>query len=73
MRAVHTKLLRDLWLMRGAVLTTRDGRHVLATIHPSAVLRASDSGARQSAYQLLLDDLHAARRFIEKAGSNAIS
>jgi uracil-DNA glycosylase len=38
-----------------------DGRCVVATIHPSAVLRARDSAARAEAYAGLVDDLRRAR------------
>lgn len=38
-----------------------DGRAVVATIHPSAVLRARSSEEREAAYQGLVDDLRRAR------------
>jgi DNA polymerase len=46
---------------RGRVLDARDlGVRVLATIHPSAVLRASDAESRDAAYASLVADLRVA-------------
>jgi uracil-DNA glycosylase len=44
---------------RGEVLpsTLADAPHVVATIHPSAVLRAPDSEGRRAAFAMLVDDL----------------
>jgi uracil-DNA glycosylase len=50
---------------RGAPLVTPDGTRALATIHPSAVLRAPDAEGRRAAFQLLLGDLRAAKKFIQ--------
>ncbi len=41
---------------RGGVLDL-DGRPVVATIHPSAVLRAPSGGEREASFQGLVDDL----------------
>ena len=42
---------------------TRFGSHAgYLTVHPSHLLRITDPGARQEAYRLFLDDLHAIRR-----------
>ena len=49
----------------GQVLPTDLGPPALATIHPSAVLRASDDAARSEALDGLVDDLRRARRHIE--------
>jgi DNA polymerase len=51
------KLMRQ----RGQLITTPDGRPALATIHPSAVLRAPDPAARRAAYALLVSDLELVR------------
>lgn len=56
-------LMRD----RGKVLSTPFAEHVMATIHPSAVLRAPDEEMRHTLYQHLLNDLLAAYRFVMKA------
>jgi DNA polymerase len=42
---------------RGKVIPSPLGDQVLATIHPSAVLRAPDSEGRRAAYQMLVADL----------------
>jgi probable DNA metabolism protein len=52
-------LMRD----RGKLLSTPYAEHVMATIHPSAVLRARDEETREELYRHLRDDLLAAQRF----------
>ena len=52
-------LMRD----RGKVLSTPYAEHVMATIHPSAVLRARDEATREELYRHLKDDLLTAQRF----------
>jgi uracil-DNA glycosylase family protein len=42
---------------RGQVLPSAIAEHVVATIHPSAVLRAPDSEGRRAAYEMLVADL----------------
>ena len=42
---------------RGQVLSSATARQVVATIHPSAVLRAPDSEGRRAAYEMLVSDL----------------
>ena len=42
---------------RGTVLPSQLAEQVVATIHPSAVLRAPDSAGRAAAYQMLVEDL----------------
>jgi uracil-DNA glycosylase family protein len=54
------KLMQD----RGKVLPSPLGQPVLATIHPSAVLRAPDSEGRKAAYQMLVGDLKVAAKAI---------
>lgn len=46
-----------LMAQRGEVLTSPLGDRVVATIHPSAVLRATDSEGRKAAYDMLVADL----------------
>jgi uracil-DNA glycosylase family 4 len=52
-------------LMRdpGKLLSAPFAKHVMATIHPSAVLRARDDASREALYKHLHDDLLAAYRF----------
>jgi DNA polymerase len=50
--------------MRGQVLTTPGDRRALATIHPSAVLRAPDSEGRRAVYEMLVADLKLVRTVI---------
>jgi DNA polymerase len=47
---------------RGAVVASPLGQRVVATIHPSAVLRARDAEGRKSAYDMLVADLKVAAR-----------
>jgi uracil-DNA glycosylase family protein len=46
---------------RGTVLPSPLGDRVVATIHPSAVLRAPDADARRAAYEMLVADLKVAK------------
>jgi uracil-DNA glycosylase len=56
---------------RGRVLETDHGFKVVATIHPSSILRAPDPEARRKAYQMLLDDLKVAARALEYLTANS--
>ena len=51
---------------RGRVLSNPLAERVVATIHPSAVLRAPDADARQAAYDMLVADLKVAASAVEK-------
>jgi len=51
---------------RGQVQTSPLAERVVATIHPSAVLRALDSEGRRQAYQMLVDDLTVVARMLRK-------
>lgn len=51
-------LMRD----RGKVLSTPYAEQVMATFHPSAILRARDEATREDLYKHLRDDLIAANR-----------
>jgi len=42
---------------RGRVQPSSLAERVIATIHPSAVLRAPDSEGRRAAYDMLVEDL----------------
>src|SRR5262245_55290255 len=42
---------------RGQVLSSAISEHVVATIHPSSILRAPDSEGRRSAFEMLVNDL----------------
>jgi uracil-DNA glycosylase family protein len=55
---------------RGKVLTSELSPRTVATIHPSAVLRAQDDAARREAFQMLVADLRVARKAAE-AGSRS--
>lgn len=52
---------------RGKILATSHAEHVMATIHPSAVLRAWNDEMRHTLYDYLRDDLKSAYRFAQKA------
>jgi hypothetical protein len=50
---------------RGVVKTGELAQAILATIHPSAVLRAPDDDARHQLFQTLVDDLRLVARLLE--------
>ena len=50
---------------RGKVLPSPLGQPVVATIHPSAVLRAPDSEGRRAAYGMLVADLRVAAKAVK--------
>jgi len=52
---------------REAKLTRPDGTRIVATFHPSAVLRAPDAARRAELRQTLLDDLKTAAKLAHKA------
>ena len=54
---------------RGQVLPTSLGPQAMATIHPSAVLRATDDAARAAAYDGLVADLAMAAGHLRPPGS----
>jgi DNA polymerase len=48
---------------RGAVLDVANGRRVLVTIHPSALLRLQDEEEKRSRYTSFVNDLRSIERF----------
>lgn len=50
---------------RGSVFGGPGGVRVLATVHPSSILRARDRDARTGATEQFVEDLKAARRLVE--------
>jgi DNA polymerase len=42
---------------RGRVLSSASAEHVVATIHPSSILRAPDPEGRRAAFEMLVNDL----------------
>jgi uracil-DNA glycosylase len=56
-------LMRD----RGKILSTPFAANVMATVHPSAVLRARDHATRDPLFRHLRDDLEAAFKFARHA------
>lgn len=56
-------LMRD----RGKLMPTPFAEQVMATIHPSAVLRGRDDEAREQLYRHLRDDLLLARQYLRAA------
>jgi uracil-DNA glycosylase len=52
---------------RGKVQKSPMAERVLATIHPSAVLRAPDSEGRRAAYEMLVSDLKVVARELKKS------
>ncbi|MDB5749753.1 MAG: uracil-DNA glycosylase protein-like protein [Ramlibacter sp.] len=57
-RAVPVMAERGHWLPRP------DGRQVLVTLHPSALLRVADAQARHAAFEAFVADLRHARRVV---------
>jgi uracil-DNA glycosylase len=53
---------------RGTMQTSPIAAQVLATIHPSSVLRAPDSEGRRLAYESLVDDLKVVAKALRSAG-----
>jgi DNA polymerase len=53
---------------RGKVVVSPLAAHVVATIHPSAVLRAPDSEGRRQAYESLVGDLKVVAKALKSAG-----
>jgi DNA polymerase len=51
---------------RGEPVPSPLARYVVATLHPSVILRAPDSGTRQAAMTRLVDDLTAVTRFLAR-------
>lgn len=55
---------------RGQHLTLDDGRHVMATVHPSAILRMPDDSARHQAFAAFVKDLREAVKIAASLGSD---
>jgi len=49
---------------RGQLVSCALAQQVVATIHPSSVLRARDSNARRAAYEMLVADLKVVARIL---------
>ena len=56
-------LMRD----RGKLLSTSFTDHIMATLHPSAVLRGKDDETRDMLYRQMRDDLRVACDFVRAA------
>jgi DNA polymerase len=56
----------------GTLLQSPLGQPVVATIHPSAVLRAPDSEGRRAAYEMLVADLKVAARTIKQKSTRGV-
>ena len=56
---------------RGKFFPHPFAKSVTATVYPSPVLRAVDSGQRRAAYLALVDDLRAVRREVARMESSA--
>jgi uracil-DNA glycosylase family protein len=54
---------------RGTVVPSRRGPSIVATVHPSAVLRAPDAEARRRERSRLVDDLRVMKRALGHAGT----
>ncbi len=50
---------------RGQILPLGAGLHILATVHPSSILRSPDDDARHREMQLLVNDLRVVAEFIQ--------
>ena len=58
-----------LMAQRGQLLTSELASAVVATIHPSAVLRAPDATGRKAAYDMLVRDLELVAQTLRSSGS----
>ena len=56
-------LMRD----RGKLMPSSFAEQIMATIHPSAVLRGKDDATRETLYRHLRDDLSLARQYLGPA------
>ena len=52
---------------RGALIASPLAPHVIATVHPSSVLRAPDEAARRRERQMFVEDLRSAARYLAGA------
>jgi DNA polymerase len=52
---------------RGKILSAPLAEHIMATVHPSSILRAPDEDARRAETGRFIDDLRAAARFLAAA------
>jgi uracil-DNA glycosylase len=55
--------------IRGQVMALPDGGQMVATIHPSYVLRIQDEADKQAQYQQFVEDLKACRRALAKTAA----
>ena len=53
--------------IRGRVISLPDGGHMLATIHPSYILRIEDEVGKRDQYRRFVADLKLCRKFLVKA------
>lgn len=53
--------------VEGVPSSMSEGRHVVATVHPSSVLRAPNSEARRAAFDMLVADLRVVAKPLRKA------
>jgi len=53
---------------RGKLIPSSLAPHVMATVHPSSVVRAPDDAAREREMKLFVDDLRAVARVIRRLG-----
>ncbi|MGH7659682.1 MAG: UdgX family uracil-DNA binding protein [Vulcanimicrobiaceae bacterium] len=56
---------------RGEVLSTDLARHVVATVHPSSILRAPDDETRHAEMEKLVEDLRNVRKVLERVARGA--
>ncbi|MCU1237192.1 MAG: transcriptional regulator, Fis family, partial [Candidatus Solibacter sp.] len=52
---------------RGKFVDSKLAPHVMATVHPSSILRAPDADARHAEMQAFIDDLRFAAKVIRSA------
>lgn len=53
--------------IRGRVISLPGGAHMLATIHPSYILRIDDEGDKRAQYRRFVADLKVCRKFLGRA------
>jgi len=67
--AIRSVLGRPLTInkTRGRVISLADGGHMLATIHPSYILRIEDDADKRTQYRQFVADLKVCRKFLAQA------
>src|SRR5262245_37502090 len=58
---------------RGRIFKTPWGPQLMATLHPSAILRIDDPAAAEASYKMMVEDLASASRFVASSRTRNLS